>query len=47
MLTAPAGLTVGIHTLYTGLEPNYLGNGAQWIGINGIDQPPGGTSVTF
>lgn len=47
VLTAPGGLTVGIQTQYTGWEPNYLGNGAQWIGINGVDEPPGGTSLTF
>lgn len=34
-VVSPAGLTLGIGPYYTVQAPNYLGNGAQWICING------------
>lgn len=34
-VVSPAGLTLGIGPYYTVQAPNYLGNGAQWLCING------------
>lgn len=46
-ITSPSGLSVGVESYHTGVNPNYLGTGAQWIWNNQADKWPNGYSNTF
>lgn len=46
-LVAPSGFFVVAEAYHSAVNPNYLGNGAQWIWLNGSSSWADGFSATF
>jgi len=46
-IVSPINLHVGVEATHTAGQPNYLGNGAQWIWANSSDSWAAGTSETY